>query len=395
MNVALARCYLAGLAGLLLFAACQRYPGKDGYAGLILLENIRAATDQATPTLEMLPPGLPPGIALASVDSGQVLLTGLIPGQGVKDTIIPVGPVDTANAFVLCFARNDETQQVSQPSCQLTSDGSIAVRPGPWTVQTVLNWFLVKFNEGGSVQRGTGVLPPPTMNRDIPITPVDPDHAFVLVQPSAPHTKVNADPRRLLSGSLRQPGLLRLQRGSVGTTVVYDWQVIEHPGFRVQSGIYSMSGALETIPIQPVDTRRSFLQLTMQVQGSLNGEELRYLVRGSIDRPDRITFQRNNKNVPVRIAWFVIELSQGSVQSGSVQLPVDGVTDVALPARVDTGRTFPLFSTGIPVDLGEVTFDNLSAGSVSVDFLDGHTMRFQRGAAEDVRAAVNWFAVEM
>ncbi len=367
--------------------------------------------------------------------------TASLPNSSTPTQVSLTG-VDISKAFVLCSTRTANTSQdEALYTCDLNNGGTggaarLTITPAvaPGNTTTRVQYYVVEFAAGVSVQRGTatfsGTSTTPTATPSL--TAVDCTKSFVLLSQRSTDTSTSRDEvwtiRALLAtgASACTTGTttsLQLTRnaGQSNRTVTVAWQVVEYEGASVQRGTSCIggSGASPACPTASgatnglnnrvtlgtgVDTSKSFILLTRRSGTSVDGVEGEYNVRGEfltagtavtgVQFARTVTATGNNRQAD--IAYEVVTLSDGStVQSGTTALTGSNGTSTATLTAVDTTRTAVLFT---------VSGGNSGANRIDDTFLtgtlngsnggSGSGITFTRLGSNNVGTiAAAWFAV--
>ncbi len=296
-------------------------------------------------------PVLPAEAAVVnSVQRGSVIMPPAI-NQPVT---VNINAVDPGRAFVVCspagFPANTtitsytalvvdyNAGNASNVMCALSSPTTITLHGAPESVGQEVFWFVVDFQFGVRVQRGTADI----SSRALPfnpylinISPVNVSRSFVIFSKSnnisTPQGRssyylranlMDLDTLELVRGTsgLGQPGFLYLGLGEFSVA----WQVIEFEDSVVQRGLLEMDAFTRTVrqTVNPVNLGKTiFLASYYGLYPDSFGSRDNYPVMG-IDGNRTITFSRPDDGQLVRIAWQAAELTDAS----TVQQPMNAVT---------------------------------------------------------------------
>ncbi len=394
----------------------------------------------ALATAVWLAPGAADAALVKAVTTGSQTLA-----NSASATNIAMTGVDITKAFVVCSTRTSNTlPNTMLVTCALNNGGSggaaqLTLTPAaaPGASALIVQYTVVEFTAGVSVQRGTTTFTGTTLTADSApsITAVDCTKSFVLT--TAIDTD-NSNARdelwevRAILGTGASPCTsgtttsLELTRdlGRNGTTVTVAWQVVTLEGASVQRGTSCIGGsganpacALGTggtngltnrvVLGTAVDTTKSFILVTSKGGSSIAGVEGEYRVRGEFTATGAsvtgVQFARSQtvttNNHQVDIAYEVVSLSDGSTvqTSGASPTTVTATTATGTGSltTVDTTRTAVFFSvsggsSGTATVYDDTAFtavlNGAAAGASSITFTRTDTTNVGTNS-------IAWFAV--
>ena len=266
-----------------------------------------------------------------------------------------------------------------------------------------IQWYVVEYACGVSVQRGTATLSGTVQN--VSITPVNAlAAAFVTASKTAASTGNAWGSNDTFALELTNVSNLQIRTDATASNHKVAWQVIEFTDptkVRVQHGSTSLaassSSTTATLPTA-VDPTKTFV-LTAARSSPSGNDAGSSLIRAQLTNSTTVTFDRGASNYPItEITWQTIELLDGSsVQAGSAAFGA-GVGTVTAPiVAVTVGRstTFASGQTGAGQSGGRMTYttdDIIGAGSATVALTSSTQVTLTRAATLGT-ADVEWFVV--
>ena len=261
-------------------------------------------------------------------------------------TVTLAPAVSPSRTVVLCSSRTNSSSPSSRPTCELTGGGAtLTVALGIANANTVVQYDVVEFDGGATVQRGLASFGTSATLVSVPLTSVDLTRTFVLVGQRTTSTATGADERWTIRAQLTGATTLELRRNETGIAVDVAWQVVTLDGASVQRGLTTLGGATSTTAsIGAVDPAKSFLVMSLRGATGVAGVESRYTVTGELTSPTQLTFTRVSSTSSVDISWEVVALDDGTgVQRGAAVTATSGVALMSAPlASVDTTVSAPL-----------------------------------------------------
>ncbi len=353
--------------------------------------------------------------SVRSVQSGTVVLSGGPPSQSIQVTAPQFQPVDDTRAFLVF---NYRSLDVSRPQDVLIA-GEILTggttlefsRASPTTTTPItIQWYVVEFSSGVSVQRGFADLPDgaPTPDVvDVPIAPVTLANSFPLISQKIGST-FNFTRKEFVRAELTSTTNLRLvvQRGSASTRV--PWQVVEYTdgSASVQSGNVTFpdlgAGSLsQTVgPITAVDTTKSWLLYTYD---SANGQNFQIgprMVRGRLTNSTTLDFDRDvtgpDPGYFINLTWYLVEFTDGTtVRRGDANF-ANGEFSRTEPITPAVNLAYSIAAGGAWQRGGKTPriADTVAGNSFFTQQIVSPTqLLLERGVANDT-ADLGWFVVE-
>lgn len=322
--------------------------------------------------------------------------TEVFSGTSSITAVLP-SAVNPASSYVYCNFRMNNSGMERVPTCQLSADGtSVNIQAGNSISGTSVNWYVVEFSKGVSVQRGSGTLSA-SQTSDLITLPVNTDlsRTFIIGYSRAASTLNNADERRTLRYRLTSQNTLEVIRNETGIAVSYEWQVIQMDGARVQSGISSIADGSSSVSasLSTVNTNNSFIIMNAAAGSGAGGAETDYYVQASFSSADEISFVRTGNSDTVYISYFAIEMIDStSVQNGSLTVSSSSLTANASLNAVDSSKTMIIYSC--QTETGDSPQATQDSGTYSSIFLNSSTIQFERASAESNTAKISWTAIQ-
>ena len=312
-------------------------------------------------------------------------------------TAVLTSAVNSASSYVYCNFRMGSSAMDRVPTCQLSADGtSVNIQAGSSISGTSVNWYVVEFSKGVSVQRGSGTLAA-SQSSDLITLPVNTDlsRTFIIGYSRAASTLSNADERRTLRYRMTSQNTLEVIRNETGTAVSYEWQVIQMDGARVQSGISSIPDGSSSVSssLSSLNINNSFIIMNAAAGSGVNGAETDYSVQGLLSSASELSLTRTGNSDSVDASWFAVEMIDGtSVQNGSLTVSASSQTANAALNAVDTSKTMIIYSCQTAT--GDSPSTTQDSGTFSSIFLNSSTIQFERANAESNIAKISWTAIQ-
>ena len=275
--------------------------------------------------------------AIKAIYRGSVTYSS---ADGVAPAAISIGgTIDPAKSIVSITTRDSDAQNRAYRHFfhyDITTTTIAFTRPSSaWATSVTLEWEIIEFSTGVSVQRGNANFTTGT-TLDVPITAVTAGQAFATATAFSLPGSSNAVPKYYTD--LTSTTNLRITQDAA-INVTFSWQVVEfNTDVTIQNGLSSSTGGASktsrTVAITAVDTTRSFI---------LNRGHTPPPSYGPSREPQTIGF---NSGTQIQIdslnwgtiidnttAWTVVELPVGSVvQSGAVTVLNTATTPTAQPS---------------------------------------------------------------
>lgn len=328
--------------------------------------------------------------SVKSVQTGSVTMTATTQTASITT-------VDPTKAFVVCSSRTDSALAINRVTCELSASAVTITAGSTPNNNLVVQWYVVEFEGGVSVQRGLASFGSGTSTVNVSLSAVDTAKSFVLVSERINLSDDSKDEQWTTRARLTSSTNLELSRNATGTALSVAWQVIQMQGASVQRGLTTIGSgsASATASISSVNTATSFLVMSRRADASAGGDESVFQVRGELTNSTTLTFTRLNATTTwsVDIAWEVVSMSDGtSVQKGTTSTPTTSTTTLnAAISAINTSRTVPLISVSGGVS-GRT--DTLGSTSFTAAFSSTTNLQLQRLLDRNANATVAWFVVQ-
>ncbi len=287
----------------------------------------------------------------------------------------------------------------SRVGFDLESTSTLALeRLGSPSSTPILEWQVVEFESGVSVQRGLRTLSTSEATVNVPLpTAVDLTKSFVLVSVAPNTTSQTTDERWTIRSRLTTSTNLELSRNESGIAVDVYWQVIQMEGASVRRGLTTLgAGESEKCTLIRVKSNvNSFLIMSFKGTGAVNGIESQYLTRGSVIHSGSNMghcFNRVSTVNSVEVAWELVSMIDGTAVQAAANATTavsDTIIDRTI-AAVDLNRSFVYIGTqgGSGTDT-----TNLDEGSWTANLTSSTNLRLQRGGGGTL-GTVNWQVIQ-
>jgi len=331
----------------------------------------------------------------APVKSTQTGTTLLNAGATSRIVTLPA-EVDPGKAFlVFGLSESSNQPQNGNVSGQLTGRKTLSFERSGSSGVVTINWHVVEFAGGVSVQRGSVALSATTVN--VPIGTVNLTKSFPLI--TVRTTGVDFGSDDFVRARLTANTNLEISAGSVAVLAVAEWQVVEYQDAFVQTGSVSFAAAdpSKTVPVASVNMTKSWLINSHKLtSGGTPANIGQKLVRGVIASPTTLTFDRNNSGVGAELTWYLVEFNDATTVRHASQgfLSAENVRNVTLSPAVN-----PAFSIAAgghyarggrsPYNLDDVA----GVGWFTLALTSETNLLLSRGFT-GATADVGWFVVE-
>jgi hypothetical protein len=238
--------------------------------------------------------------------------------------------------------------------------------------------------QGGLITMSSAITP-------VAVNSVDMSRSMVLCY----FRTTQSDPASVPTCELTSSTQIVVQTGGSSVNYFAQWYLVEFAAGVVAQrgnttfvpGDFSQSITLPTA----VDTAHSFVLLTSRM-GSLNQTlDSERTIRGVLSGPTTLTLSRNVAGtVNVDVHWQVVQLSDTTVQSGTLTIGAGSSTSTAAISPVNLSKSFIFFNTRADAASGGFEEEYL----VRASFADSSTVSFSRGASNNT-VDVSYFAVQM
>ena len=351
-------------------------------------------------------------VCCARVDAA--VLSGLQSGAATSTAsgtlTVTISSIDTTRSFLIFQTRSSGDRPVnSMLRGRIASATSLEfIRSTNESSPLAINiqWYVLSFSSGVSVQRGDVAQNATTIN--ITITPVSAvSHAFVMWSktPASTETSWNANDPTL--GELTSTSNLQFRITSTSASQQVSWQVIEFTNatdINVQKGSTSLTSSASSVAVTlptAVDVDRTFVLVGYRVSSTATGSNVGdRMLRAVLTNSTTITIDRAiTGDAITEIGWQAIELRDGStVQRGSQTFPTATATATAALGRtVDVTSAVPLASVqpvaGQNMGRSDITADDvIGSGTVTMTLTPTQLSMTRNSTA--ATADIGWFVVQ-
>lgn len=277
-------------------------------------------------------------------------------------------------------------EAVSQNQCLIRSVGTVG--SAERTVETAVT--PTKNVQSGSVTMNS-------VTRDVTLaTPVNTTRSFVVC-----YNRVDSsNPTRRVTCELTNATTVRVTASVADSANVVQWYVVEFSsGMTVQRGLATFCAnppgppcvtVNVTLP-QAVTLARTFVLVTERINDANQGRDERWTVRARLTSTTNLELTRNEgSNVPLSVAWQVIEMNDAAVQSGLTTILDGAFSNTATITAVDPTRSFLVFSRRAANDVDGVE----GCYQVRGELTNGTTLTFTR-ALDERQIDIAWFVVTL
>ncbi len=322
---------------------------------------------------------LPAGAVTPLLDSTQTGTATLSGGSSFTSAVITA--VDTTRSFLVFSVRESTGDPAGGTvSGRLDSATSVVFDRIGTTGTVTIEWSVVSFTAGVTVQRGTTAMGAATVN--VPISAVDLTKSFPIVSMRVAGTVFSDDD--FVRSRLTASGNLELSTFALNANVV-EWQVIQYDDASVQSGDLSFGAGdmARTATVTAVDASKSWLVYGYRTSYSSFTNIGEKLVRGTVTNNTTLTFDRSVSGTSNDLSWYLIEFQDATtVQHSSTSFlsaetsldvpitAVDPTRAIAVGGYQMTGGRSPYSANDVP-GVGWFTFE----------LTTGTNLRIRRDAA--------------
>ncbi len=327
-------------------------------------------------------------VVVNSIQKGTATL-----GGGSASTAAVITAVDPSRAFLVFSVReNLGDPESGTVTGRLASPTSVVFERIGTTGTITLEWSVVDFASGVSVQRGTLAMGATTVN--VPISAVDLAKSFPIVSMRAGGTVFSDDD--FLRARLTATNNLELSTLNLNANVA-EWQVVQYDGASVQSGDLSF-GAGDTTrnaTVTSVDTSKSWLIYSYRSNYSAMQNIGEKLLRGTISDSTTLTFDRSVSGTTNDLSWYLVEFTDATaVQHGSAAFgssdtskdvtitAVDSASSISVGGYQMTGGRSPYATNDVP-----------GVGWFTLELTSGTNLHIERSAAL-AAADLGWYVIE-
>ncbi|MCP4967152.1 MAG: tandem-95 repeat protein, partial [bacterium] len=351
------------------------YTASDGNGGF----------DTATVTVTVNPALAP--VVLDQIQKGTATIDG-----GSFSTTATISAVDLTKSF-LVFSVRENTSYADEGlvAGQLTDSTTVAFERNYATSTITIEWSVVEFASGVTVQRGSST--PSATVTDIPIAAVDLTRSFPIV--SQRTSILTTTDGAFLQARFSATDNLELSTNQV-TGNVFEWQVVQYNDAVVQSGDVSFASgdAVRTATVSSVDPTKSWLVYGYRTESSSNANIGEKLIRGQVTDSTTLMFDRSTTGTTNELSWFLVEFQDSTeVQHASVAFASSGTTQDVTISSVDPARSIAVGGYQMTGGRSPYTSDDRAGVAwFTLDLTASTNLQVQRDAAL-ATADLGWFVV--
>jgi hypothetical protein len=267
-----------------------------------------------------------------------------------------------------------------------------------------IQWYVVEFGSGVSVQRGS-LHAPSTNVVDIPITAVNLAHSFPIISKSVSGNVFDNNDYNRAELTTSTNLELTIDGGAIVAGGTIEWQVVEYQSSTVQSGDLSFDNPTDLTRTATlatsIDPSKSLLIFSHGIADTgVSAFPSRSGFIGAVTDPTTLTFSRSAVDPAVgadSLTYYLVEFTDAtSVQSGSTPF---GVADVSLNAAltpVDLKRSVPTaisqFGRTGATAYGANT--NVGVNTFNLTLASATNLSMARATNLSSNAILNWSVVE-
>ncbi|GBF50574.1 hypothetical protein LPTSP4_21000 [Leptospira ryugenii] len=317
--------------------------------------------------------------ATSTIDSSTVppVLSGNIQSNSVSLTASTnytlSSSVSSGSSFVTCSYQTSSSNVENTPSCQLSNDGSQVLIAKSGGASITVNYSVLSFSSGMSVQRGASTFTSGLASVTLP-TAINPQRSFLVLSTRTSETGNVLDARKLAKGEITNANTLNFSCYQCTASTIVEWQVIQWNASSVQSGQTTIANgnANQSVTLaSSVDTTKSFLIFNYSyTPGATPGFEDEYMLEGRFLSNSQINFQRGNTTGVLDIQYFVVSLSSGATVKSNSYSMTDAQLNIcdSIPSGGLTNyqRTMLLASNRIGIE--NPVASNVDSGSIRYGF---------------------------
>jgi hypothetical protein len=239
---------------------------------------------------------------LKSIQSGNATVV-----DGSSSAVVSISPVDPGKAFLVFSLRHDiDNPADSMVTGQIAAPNSLVFERVGTGTDVAVEWSVVEFVSGVSVQRGTEPLDAPIKN--VGISSVDLTKSFSLATLRIGGTVTSDDD--FIRARLTSPTNLELAAFNDRADAVIEWQVVEYADASVQTGdvsfLSSEATKTATVPVA-VDPDKAWLIYSYRTQVGTPSNTGQKVVRGLVTGSTSLQFDRDRTGQSIELAWQLVE----------------------------------------------------------------------------------------
>ena len=343
-------------------------------------------------------------LSAAEVSSLQ---RGTAQSTGNGDVVVTLPQSVDPSRSVLFFSSRHNSDRPPGSMLRGRLSGSTSVtftRVSSQTSAIDINWTVVEFASGVSVQRGAFNMTAATLDVALAQNVTSVSQAFVLWSKTTGASETDYDENDPIGGYLLDTSTLRFLTDDSNSNHIVDYQVVEftNPGdIFVQSGVNAMpNGDTQLDVTLPTSVNPGSALLLAGYTSDSSGNQIsRRMLNGQLTGANSIRFSRDRSGNGVdEVIWQVVEFREGStVQQGMETFSSgDSIRTVSLTTAVDPALAVA-FSGMQPVgglNMGSTTYqsgDIPGTGAYTFD-LGTSSLDIQRSNAAS-SSTVGWSVV--
>ena len=327
---------------------------------------------------------------LKSVQSNTAVL-----GTGSTSNVVPISAVDLTKSFLVFSLRHGIADPIgSQVTGQITSPTSITFQRVGTTGAVTIEWSVVEFAAGVTVQRGSRLID--TATKNVTLSNVALGRSFPIVSLRVGGTQWSDED--FVRARLTSTTNLELSMYVGRIDAVAEWQVVEYTDAVVQTGdvSFAVGDSSKTVSgLTNFDSSRAWLLYSyMNDTGTTNIAQK--LVRGLITGPTSLQFDRDSTGQSVDLTWHLVEFQDTTVvqHANAGFSSAETSKDVTINV-VDMARSIAVGGYGTRGGKTNLTStDRTGPGWFTADLTSSTTLRLSRGETQSVTADLGWFVIE-
>jgi hypothetical protein len=263
------------------------------------------------------------------------------------------------------------------------------------STNVTIEWSVVEFLSGVSVQRGSEPLNAPTKN--VTISSVDLTKSFPLATLRIGGTVTSDDD--FIRSRLTSATNLELAAFNDRADAVVEWQVIEYADASVQTGDLSFLSTeatkIATVPVA-VDTSKAWLIYSYRTQVGTTSDTGQKLVRGLMTGPTSLQFDRDRTGQAIDVSWQLVEFTDATTvqHANAAFTSAELQKDVPITA-VDSSRSIAV--GGYEMRGGKSPYgsnDHTGVAWFTTQLTNDTNLRIRRDVTQSSTADLGWFVVD-
>ena len=319
--------------------------------------------------------------------------------SGGTSTTANITAVDMNTSFlVFSTTVNDVRSDNMQVSGQLTNSTTVTfTRIGTGATAVPINWSVVEYTSGVSVQRGsfTNAMNP---TENVTISSVDLTKSIPIVSYRVGGGTWGSND--YIKAKLTTSTNLELQLVQESAAAIVEWQVVEFTDIAVvQTGdvAFASGEGSKTDTLTSVDTSKAWLIYGYTSDDGTISDIGEKLVRGMVTNATTLTFDRDNTGQNMDLTWYLVEFTDGtSVQHASEAFTSSQTQRNVTITAVDTARSFAV--AGHYMRGGKSPYsanDNAGVGWVTLELTTATNLKIDRALTGSTTADIGWFVIEL